>query len=1042
MRMKISKVIAIVATCLLLMQMLIFSAEAATITIASTTIAPSTTYPTSPSATATLRIYSSITFTASDGTVVMAGTPGSGAFFKSVTCTISGGVITIPSFTLLSTTDAADNSNARYTAIFFDVKGVKRDTYLADFPLPVSLGSPVTWGQLRVYKSGTQPWRDTSVYTKTQTDAQIQAAIGSGNDASDTVKGRTKLSVAPVSSSNPIAVGDPDPRVTANQPANVASIRSLGTGALQAAAGNDSRLSDSRAPLVNSPVTVTLPYAGDGSTIVGKIVKLVAGNAVTTTVTDAGGAVGIVSAGTTNSVTVVIAGRAGCTPNGSVSAGDYIQIDTGFSGGYCRGVGNTYPTSGQVIGRVLVGDGGSGTAIVDVFGSEVRAGLNGIAFSGTPSAGQVPTATSSTTATWQTFSGGPCGAQLPGVVVVTCAPYNADSTGATSSYAAFLAALSSGAVYVMVPPGAYNFTQSDITAHQTLIDMSPLGNGGRLIGAGRDRSFITVPATVAWNASDTTVALMNAGDGQELSGFTFVGAPTVTSGNVAVISVEQTSTHGHVHDVKIRGWNNASGGGSAGAACITTHRLSDVNEINTTLGTTIVAGSQTVTPVSMSGIYAGRTLSIGGTSESVLVTAVTATTFTATFLNAHSSGDSVTATSDGYQSTLIEDFEILDNPRASALIINSNGNTIQHGTVRRIGLTSNQHSLYVQGGHNYFNDLWLEGIAGYGIHQYPNGGGITNSSGNVYHKVTVLNARTLHLLISGEYSLNGYEDTANGSSPLYPSGTGLDRYTVITDSVFRNTGGYAQGGIDLRGPVLFDNNVLEDIPGPNYRRNPLTHVTCNNISRAIFLTSVYDLQCSVGAGMRLDQGDAPSLVVGGINTSPYSTGSLAGGDLVLTGGMGVRVFTVVSNTAGSVTLTVDGATMVSGTDFALGSDNSAGQKNVTANNILQAMYDKNLTNRVSAWSVGPNVYVARLAHVSNQITDFTTNNSGRISVSVGENGHSKIANGLQWITGPKPTCDATQRGRVWYVAGGAGVADTFEVCKKDAADSYAWTTLF
>lgn len=204
------------ATCLLLTQMLIVSADAATITIASTTIAPSTTYPTSPSATATLRIYSSITFTASDGTVVMAGTPGSGAFFKSVTCTITGGVITIPAFTLLSTTDAVDNSNARYTAIFFDSKGVKRDTYLADFPLPISLGSTITWGQIRVYKAGTQPWHDTSVYTKTQTDAQIQAAIGSTNDAGAYPagpKGRVYLSSPATVANEPIAVGANDPRV-------------------------------------------------------------------------------------------------------------------------------------------------------------------------------------------------------------------------------------------------------------------------------------------------------------------------------------------------------------------------------------------------------------------------------------------------------------------------------------------------------------------------------------------------------------------------------------------------------------------------------------------------------------------------------------------------------------------------------------------------------------------------------------------------------------------------------------------------------------
>jgi hypothetical protein len=44
--------------------------------------------------------------------------------------------------------------------------------------------------------------------------------------------------------------------------------------------------------------------------------------------------------------------------------------------------------------------------------------------------------------------------------------------------------------------------------------------------------------------------------------------------------------------------------------------------------------------------------------------------------------------------------------------------------------------------------------------------------------------------------------------------------------------------------------------------------------------------------------------------------------------------------------------------------------------------------------------------------------------------------------GTKPTCDAGIRGGFWYDAGGAGVADTFEVCRKDAADAYAWVSVF
>lgn len=41
----------------------------------------------------------------------------------------------------------------------------------------------------------------------------------------------------------------------------------------------------------------------------------------------------------------------------------------------------------------------------------------------------------------------------------------------------------------------------------------------------------------------------------------------------------------------------------------------------------------------------------------------------------------------------------------------------------------------------------------------------------------------------------------------------------------------------------------------------------------------------------------------------------------------------------------------------------------------------------------------------------------------------------------KPTCDATHRGALWYHAGGAGVADTFEACSKGADDQFLWRAL-
>jgi len=67
------------------------------------------------------------------------------------------------------------------------------------------------------------------------------------SDASTSVKGITRLSVAPSSASIPIAAGDNDPRLAVAS-AGTASIRALGTTGVTAAAGNDARLSDTRTP--------------------------------------------------------------------------------------------------------------------------------------------------------------------------------------------------------------------------------------------------------------------------------------------------------------------------------------------------------------------------------------------------------------------------------------------------------------------------------------------------------------------------------------------------------------------------------------------------------------------------------------------------------------------------------------------------------------------------------------------------------------------------------------------------------------------------
>lgn len=44
--------------------------------------------------------------------------------------------------------------------------------------------------------------------------------------------------------------------------------------------------------------------------------------------------------------------------------------------------------------------------------------------------------------------------------------------------------------------------------------------------------------------------------------------------------------------------------------------------------------------------------------------------------------------------------------------------------------------------------------------------------------------------------------------------------------------------------------------------------------------------------------------------------------------------------------------------------------------------------------------------------------------------------------GGKPSCDVAHRGSFWYEPGADGVADTTEVCRKDAANAYAWVSVY
>lgn len=116
--------------------------------------------------------------------------------------------------------------------------------------------------------------------------------------------------------------------------------------------------------------------------------------------------------------------------------------------------------------------------------------------------------------------------------------------------------------------------------------------------------------------------------------------------NLATGATSGTSGTLPINDIVLRGVILTPEAAITGAAtnfmslCIRQYRAGVlVPTVNTTSSTTISSGSQVVTPASMANIQLNSLLVFSGgtgSTETVVVTAVTGTTFTATFANGHS----------------------------------------------------------------------------------------------------------------------------------------------------------------------------------------------------------------------------------------------------------------------------------------------------------------------------------------------------------------------------------------------------------------------
>jgi hypothetical protein len=111
-------------------------------------------------------------------------------------------------------------------------------------------------------------------------------------------------------------------------------------------------------------VRVGVTNASPTGTTLNRLAKLTGApsKAVIAATTDTDGVIGVVvgGAGTSGVATVQTAGQANCDFDGATTAGDYVSISS-TSAGKCHDAGGSFPSGGQVVGRVLATNGGAGT---------------------------------------------------------------------------------------------------------------------------------------------------------------------------------------------------------------------------------------------------------------------------------------------------------------------------------------------------------------------------------------------------------------------------------------------------------------------------------------------------------------------------------------------------------------------------------------------------------------------------------------------------------------------------------------------------------
>lgn len=326
---------------------------------------------------------------------------------------------------------------------------------------------------------------------------------------------------------------------------------------------------------------------------------------------------------------------------------------------------------------------------------------------------------------------------------------------------------------------------------------------------------------------------------------------------------------------------------------------------------------------------------------------------------------------------------------------------------------------------------------------------ITNNDGasyiillapGTYSESIFLNSLALHnVSIVGLASGEGFP-TSIGAGVTGISSTSNN--TNLGTLQIQNVG--IQGDVTLAGDV--NNTGLCSSTCAFYNVNffPSSGITLTNVNTVVFKDSAEGTP-----GMAYNITNASGVVFAG------GDGFLSGTLSVVTNlagnqpnGFGGNTLVILERTLFSATsATVDANSLLQfreGTRF--GSSGSSFTMNGTLTTYNSTIRGNMTIGATGSWTESATVYQGTLTN-SGTITDagkypFVPTASSQWSTppTTFQEALNKIPVLQQSASGSQPACSSGNRGLTWLVQGGAGVADTFQVCMKNAADAYAWVT--